>query len=86
MQTRSARSTTALNQMVAYFRTRRTTTDLDGVALPEEHEDTQRVLVQKTHDRLRDDASWLQLRKRLLADDALRHPFVETAASFESDV
>lgn len=44
----------AHNQMVDYFRTRRPTTDLEGVDLPEESEAEQRVLVQETHERLRD--------------------------------
>ena len=44
----------AHNQMVDYFRARRPTTDLDSVDLPEEPEAEQRVLVQETHDHLRD--------------------------------
>ncbi len=44
----------AHNQMVDYFRTRRPTTDLEGVELPEEAEAEQRVLVRETNDRLRD--------------------------------
>ena len=44
----------AHNQMVDYFRTRRPTTDLEGVDLPEESEAEQRVLAQETHERLRD--------------------------------
>ncbi|PZC43925.1 MAG: RNA polymerase sigma-70 factor, ECF subfamily [Chloroflexi bacterium] len=44
----------AHNQMVDYFRTRRPTTDLEGVDLPEESEAKQPVLVQETHERLRD--------------------------------
>lgn len=44
----------AHNQMVDYFRTRRPTTDLEGIDLPEESEAEERVLVQETHERLRD--------------------------------
>ena len=49
-----------------------------------EHE--RRVLLRTYLEDLgRDDAPWLKLRELLLADDALRHAFVETVASFESD-
>ena len=44
----------AHNQMVDYFRSRRPTTDLEGVDLPVESEAEQRMLVQETHDQLRD--------------------------------
>ncbi len=43
----------AHNQMVDHHRTRRVTTDLEGVDLPEEPEAEQRVLVQEVHSHLR---------------------------------
>lgn len=44
----------AHNQMVDYFRTRKPTTDLEGIEVPEEAEAEERVLVQEVHERLRD--------------------------------
>jgi len=43
----------AHNQMVDHHRTRRPTTDLEGVDIPEEAEAEQRVLVQEVHEHLR---------------------------------